>query len=167
MPATDAPQVYNHDVAGIYRRVNRFILEARDCSSNAQSRISDADLSRLQSYHAAILAYVAWVASQPQLDLPETSLRLITLDAKPVVPILENDDLLDLINLYAAVRDEVINSQSARQPAGLIAFDRLRLEALVAKANDFIGNYITKVSPLDLPESSPMRPVSGPGNTGV
>lgn len=167
MPTSDAPVVYNHDVSGLYRRINRFIVEARDCASNAQSRISDADLARLKTYNGAILNYVSWIGSQPQLDLPESSLRLIQLDAVPVVPVIENDDLLDLIQLYAAARDEVTNSQSARMPSGLISFDKKRVEDVVKKADDFLASYVAKVSPLDLPESSPMREVSGPGRTGV
>lgn len=167
MPASDLPVVYNHDISGINRRVNRFIVEARDCASNAQSRISDADLARLKTYHGSILSYVSWVAAQPALDMPEGSLRLITLDTPPVVPVIENDDLLDLITLYAAGRDEAVNSQSARMPSGLLAFDRKRIEDIVKKADDFLISYVAKVSPLDLPESSPMREISGPGRTGV
>lgn len=164
---TEAPTVYNHDISGIFRRINRFVVEARDCASNAQSRISDADLARLKTYHGSILSYVDWVAKQPQLDMPEGSLRLIALDANPVVPVIENDDLLDLITLYAACRDEAVNSQSARMPSGLLAFDRARLENIVRKADDFLTSYVAKVSPLDLPESSPMREISGPGRIGV
>jgi hypothetical protein len=167
MPTDNGPIVNNHDVSGIVRRINRFIVEARDCQSNAQARISDADLVRLKTYHGSIISYISWTAAQPQLDMPESSPRTIMLDASPTVPLIENDDLVDLINLYVAAREEIVNSQSARMSSSLLGFDRKRCEDLIKKADDFLVSYVAKVSPLDLPESSPMRDQSGPGRTGT
>lgn len=167
MPTDTGPVVNNHDVAGIARRINRFIVEARDCQSNAQAKISDADVARLKSYHGALVSYIHHVGAQPQLDMPESSPRAILLDPSPAVPLLENDDLIDLMALYVAAREEIVNSQSARMSSSLLTFDRLRCENLIKKADDFLVNYVAKVSPLDLPESSPMREQSGPGRTGT
>lgn len=167
MPEAAKLEVLNHDVDGIYRRVNRFIVEARDSTSAGMSQIAAADLARLKTYTASILAYVAWVASQPELDLPETAPRKIALDDAPVVKLIENDDLADVLKLMVIARDELVNSQSARRAAGMIPFDRVRLEAVVKKIDDFLANYVAKISPLDLPESSPMRELSGAGRTGI
>ena len=167
MPDATKIEVLNHDVDGIVRRLNRFIVEARDSTSAGMSQIATSDLTRLKSYTASIIAYVAWVAAQPELDLPETAPRKITLDEAPVVKLIENDDLSDVLKLMVISRDELVNSQSARRAAGIIAFDRVRLESVVKKIDDFLANYVGKISPLDLPESSPMRDLSGPGRTGI
>jgi hypothetical protein len=167
MPEAATAEVLNHDVDGIYRRLNRFIVEARDSTSAGMSQITASDLARLKTYTSSILAYVGWVAAQPELDLPETAPRRIALDAAPAVKLIENDDLADVLKMMIISRDEVVNSQSARRAAGMIPFDRRRLEDVVKKIDDFLANYVAKISPLDLPESSPMRDLSTPGRTGI
>ena len=102
-------------------------------------------------------SYTDWVVSQPALDLPETAPQTMALSpASPAIPFIENESLFDLATLLSLARDELIGSQSARMPANLISFDENRLRAVLLKADSLIDTYITKVDPLDLPESSPM-----------
>lgn len=159
--------VYNHDVCGLQRRINRFITETMNAASNGVSQVSGADQTRISSYLSAIRAYVEWIVAQPELDLPETSPTQWPLDVDPVVPEVENESLIDLVNMFVLAREEIINGQSGRLAAGLIKFDHDRLLAIVTKAESFISDYIAKVTPLDLPESSPMRAEQGQGKTGV
>lgn len=166
--ATDAGAiVYNHDVSGIQRRINRFIVEMIKSVSNASSLMNEYDQTRLGSYLAAIRAYVAWVTAQPQLDLPETSPRPIVLDANPTWDMIENESLVDVVRMLEIARDEIVNSQSARNASGLVKYDQARLLAIVEKVENMLTSYISKMEPLDLPESSPMRIASTAGKTGV
>jgi len=167
MADTTSQVVYNHDIVGIQTRINRFISEVYSSVSNGTSQTSTFDQARLASYLDAIDAYIAWVIAQPQLDLPETSPRAYTLEANPAVADIENEDLADVLRLLEIARDEVIQSQSARQASGLITFDITRLSAVVTKTRNFLTTYIAKVSPLDLPESSPQDPLAAPGKKGV
>ena len=159
--------VYNHDVAGFYRRVNRFIEELVKAQSSGGSQILDADIARLDSYLQSIVTYRDWVVAQPQLDLPETHPRAYPLDDVPAIPELENESIMDLIRLFVLQRDELVNSQSARLGSGLIGFDDVRLMALVQKGQSFLTNYVKTTTPLDLPESSPSASMTGPGRGGV
>lgn len=158
---------YNHDVAGLQRRINRFIFEMIKSVSNAGSLMNDFDQTRLASYLAAIKSYVAFIVAQPQLDLPETSPRIIKLDANPTWDLLENEAIIDVIRMLEIARDEVVNSQSSRNSSGLNKFDEARILSVVTKIETFLNNYIKVITPLDLPESSPMRAVTGPGLGGV
>jgi hypothetical protein len=110
---------------------------------------------------------MAWVTSQPQLDLPETHPREIMLKAGPVITDVENESVNDVLRMVMIARDELVNSQSARVPAGLIKFDAARLTAVIQKCEAFLTNYIKVVDPLDLPESSPGVGLSGSGKVGV
>lgn len=159
--------VNNHDIAGIHRRVNRFIVEMIKSVSNAGSLMNEFDQKRLASYLGAIKAYVSWVTSQPALDLPETSPRIYPLDNNPVYELVENESVVDVVRMLELVRDEVVNSQSARNAAGLTKFDEARLLAIVVKVENFLNTYIADITPLDLPESSPMRVAATAGNTGI
>ena len=167
--ATTSPSgvTFNTDVFGIARRINRFIEElARSVSSNV-SGTNSFDVARAKTYVGAMRSYAAWVISQPELDLPETAPRSIALPASPVIPAMENDSILDLATLFELARDEIVGSQSSRLGAGLMAADLRRLTALLDKADAFIVDYITAVDPLDVPESSPLQGMTGPGRGGV
>lgn len=167
MPEEDAVQVHNQDVVGLYNRVNRFITELQKSASGDVSSFNDFDQTRLSSYLDAIVRYHDWVVSQPHLDLPETAPRLYDLEPKPEIVDVENEDINDAVRLLIVARDELTNSQSARMAAQLTEHDSGRFTAVIQKARNFLTDYIAPTEPLDLPESSPMEPSTGPGRTGV
>lgn len=160
-------KVYNHDIAGLYNRLNRFMEEIYKSVSSSGSQMNTFDQDRLAKYLAAITAYMGWIVSQPQLDLPETHPREIMLKAGPVITDVENESVNDVLRMICIARDELVNSQSARVPAGLIKFDSSRLTAMVTKVEAFLKTYIQIIDPLDLPESSPAVGMSGSGKVGV
>lgn len=159
--------ILNHDIHGLAQRINGFIVELQLSVSSSVHAMNTADQVRLSTYLAAILAYRAWVVSQPQLDLPETHPREYETGPDPETPAVENESIQDLINLMELMRDEMVNSQSARQPSGFLPADNVRLIAIVDKCAHFLNDYIQQVQPVDMPESSPSQPVSGPGAGGV
>ena len=159
--------VYNSDVAGLHRRINRFVFEMMKSASSNVSQTSEADQVRLTSYLGALRKYRDWVIGQPILDLPETNQTPLTLDQNPETPTIENESLEDVIRMFETMRDEMDNSQSARVSSNFIEFDTNRLTASIEKIQAFLENYIGEATPLDLPESSPMRDISGLGRTGT
>jgi hypothetical protein len=158
---------YNTDVWSIVRRLNRVIVEVTKSQSSSVSATLPFDVARVKSYTASIKAFVDWVVAQPLLDLPETGPQEMPLPASPVIPDMENESAHDIVNLLEIARDEVANSQSARLSTNLLKFDYDRLVAILEKINKFVDTYIGVAEPLDLPESSPMFAVTGPGLTGV
>lgn len=159
--------VYNPDVAGLQRRINRFIVEMSKSASNQFSMMNEFDQTRLASYLDAVKAYVTWVTSQPQLDLPETSPKTYTLDPDPTWELVENESIVDIIRMLETVRTEIVNGQSARMPSGFLSFDVSRVLSVVTKIEAFLNDYVKLITPLDLPESSPSRASSGAGSGGV
>jgi|SRR5579863_5310787 len=159
------PTVYNSDVAGIVNRMNDFLDELLASVSANSNYFNTSDSTRFNSYLSAILNYVAWVTAQPQLDLPKTSPRGIPLVDYPVITTVNNNDLDDMIRLFAISRDELTNSQSALDGSGLIAFDANRLIAIVTKMQNFMANYVAKTNPVDLPASQPLNPTTGAAAT--
>ena len=160
-------QVNNHDIVGLYQRLNRFIEELYKSASSGVSEVNEFDQARLTTYLNAVDTYHAWVINQPHLDCPETAPRYYDLDEPPVVDTVENENVNDLIRILLIARDELVNAQSARTPANLNPFDSARLTAIVQKCRLFLLDYIQVATPLDLPESSPEKPQSGPGRTGI
>lgn len=159
--------VLNHDIVGLYDRINRFIEEAQKAASSSVSLTNQFDVDRLKTYLDAIDRYHNWVRSMPQLDLPETTPREYKLLEAPDIVDIENDDMDAVVRMLVLARDEVTNSQSARLGAGMLTPDSNRLIAIVGKARAFVNDYILPTQPLDLPESSPNAPMSGSGRTGI
>lgn len=160
-------QTYNHDIVGIYNRMNRFIVEAMKQQSSSSSEVNAFDLNRLKTYMSAIRFYHDHVQAAPDLDLPETTPRVYTLRERPVVPDMENESLADICRLLELGRDELVDSQSSRKGAKLISFDAARLIQIVEKCEKFLADYVEQATPLDLPESTPRAAVTGPGRTGI
>ena len=161
-----AVSTYNTDVHSIVRRYNRMIVEVAKSQSSGISLTNVFDTTRLRSYIAAMQNYQAFIISQPLLDCPETGPTEMELPKNPTVPIIENESLADAMALIEIARDEISNSQSSRMPTNLLSFDYTRQQTYLAKIGRLL-DYVAQSEPLDLPESSPMAEVSGPGRTGV
>lgn len=159
--------IFNSDVLLITQKVNRFIEEMTRSQSANVSGLTPADKARLLSYTAALKDLLAWITTQPLLDLPETHPRAYELEPFPPVPEPENDDLGNVVRLFEALRTEMVNSQSARLAGTLNKHDVARFEAIVVKIENFVSGYIDKAEPLDFPESSPQEEPVGPGRTGT
>lgn len=163
----DVTQTYNQDIVGLIRRIDDFTFEMVKSQSANVMDVSDFDQARLQTYLDAILLYADWVEASPQLDLPETSPKLYELPVSPEIPPIENSAVSDAVRLWTSMRGELVSSQSARRATGLLSFDSGRFRAIVGKTQSFLTNYIAKVQPIDMPESTPEVGVTGPGRTGV
>lgn len=124
------------------------------------------DVLRAKSYIVGLRKYVAYITSQPLLDLPETGPTEIDLPAKVEVPRMENDSSYDLCALLKLAVDEISDCQSSRIPTNLLPFDKLRVLAILDRADSFIETFIVIVDPLDVPETSPSVPSTGPGVRG-
>lgn len=159
--------INNHDVVGLYNRMNRFLTEMNKSTSSQTSEVNEFDFVRANTFLNAIDNYHLWVINQPHLDLPETSPRTYELEAAVAFEQVENENINDIVRMFTLSRDEIINSQSARLPAGLNKFDSARLTAIIEKIRLFLSEYVDVSTPLDLPESAPKRASSGPGRTGI
>ena len=157
----------NHDIAGIHARLNRAIFETHKSVSSGVVDYREADVDRIISYLNGVDAFHNWIIDQPQLDLPESHPKEYILDENPKVGLVENDAANDIVRLLEVAREEIVNSQSARLPAGLIEFDSGRLFAVIEKTRKLVTDYIQNVQPLDLPESTFKRDQSGPGRKGI
>jgi len=164
--ARAAATTYNIDVHSIVRRYNRVLFEVSKSQSSGVSFTNAFDVNRLMSYISSMRNFQSWIVSQPLLDCPETGPTEMDLPENPKMPMLENESMMDVINLIEIARDEISNSQSARLPTNLIKFDYDRQQSYLAKIEQLLS-YVAASEPLDLPESSPMMDVTGPGRMGV
>jgi len=155
------------DIVGIVKRIDRFTKELHKSQSAGLAETNQFDIGRLNQYLSALRAYRAWVVSQPQLDLPESSPCKYDLDPQPAYEPIDNEAVADIVRMLVRARMEIISSQSARRSVGLVSFDDQRLMAVVERVQAFLNNYILQVQPIDLPESSPIYDMGGPGSTGV
>lgn len=159
--------VKNHDILGLYNRLNRFIYEIQKCNSADVAEVQSFDQTRMQQMITALNAYIDFIVKEPAIDLRETAPFNWSLEAAVELVDTENENVNDFCRLMKVMRDEVINCTSARQPCGMAAFDKVRQQALVQKLSNLLNDYIKNATPIDLAESIPMNPSVGPGKTGV
>ena len=159
--------VNNHDIVHLDALLRRFTSEVFKSVSSGSSAYNLFDQARLTQYLTEIDRFHEWVVAQPQLDLPESHPTDYVLEEMPEVADVENESVNSLIKMFAVARDELINCQSARDPAGLQSHDSIRLKAIVEKIRQFLTAYIATTQPTDLPESSPQAASSGKGRKGT
>jgi len=161
------PGVYNLDVTYLADKLARYAYEVMKSVSANLAFTNEFDMARMLKYLDDVDAAVKYVLAQPQLDMPESHPMLHPIEPFPTVPNMESDELDHAARLLRAGYVELANSQSARMPAGLLAFDAARISALVQKNRNWLTDYVQKRQPMDLPESSPQQPMTGDGRPGV
>jgi hypothetical protein len=161
-------QTQNINIAGLINRSRRFKYEWMKATSGNVSFVTEHDIKRLRSYFESMRAYIAFSQSQPTLDLPETAGgRNIELGAGPEVRKVENESINDMLELWNILEHELAHSQSSRLAARLLEHDHGRALAIIQNMENFLEEYIVKILPLDLPESSPMQQGVGAGRQGI
>jgi hypothetical protein len=155
------------DIVSLARKINRAISELIHSQSSPVSEFHPADWERLQSYVMVGEAYKAWIVDQPVLDLPESHPTMYPLPENPQIPPLENECLSDLVGLLIVLRTELVNSSSARVGSGLGKFDSARFDATMGKIKKYMTDFVQKIGPVDLPETTPSAPMTPVGNLGV
>lgn len=163
----DTVMVYNHDIYGLVRRIDRFREEFSHAVSAGVHHFQAADLERFKTYLSALNTYMDHVQSEPQLDLPESHPKPVQVEPAPEMPAISNESISDLQYLIELCRTELVNSQSSRMPCRLIDFDEKRFRAVIQKMQRFITDYVETVLPLDLPESSPKSELAPHGRLGT
>lgn len=159
--------VYNLDVTYLADKIARYAGEVQMSVSSNVAFVNEFDMGRLQAYLDDIDAAIAYVTAQPQLDLPESHPMMNAIQPFPAMRDMESDEWDHVIRLMRSGYIELVNSQSSRLGAGLMPFDARRVSSLVAKTRAWLNDYVSKRSPMDLPETSPQQVMSPPGKLGV
>lgn len=159
--------VNNTDIAGLVRRIRRIKYEVNKCQSASLMYTTDADLNRFQSYIDGMVSYFNWMTSQPMQDLPESHPKDIDLGDGEVLPMPENEGLVDMLSQLDNLEAEMGYCQSARMHSSMMSHDENRFRDIVQKVQDFMSEYLSVVQPLDMPESTPLREMTGAGRKSV
>ena len=155
--------VQNMDIAGLVRRIRRFKQEIHKSNSAGLMFTTDKDLERLNSYLAALGEYFDWMVAQPMQDFVKWHPTDIDLGDSTMMPMIENEALQDLLQMFQGLETEIGLSQSAGMHTSIMQPDETRFREITEKMQSFVDNYIAVVQPLDTPESSPKVALSGKG----
>lgn len=159
--------VKNQNIASIARRIARAKFELNKSGSSNQNEFELADIVRQESYLADLLGYLNYIVAQTPLDLPESRPDDFAVEDPVKYELMENEAGNDLMGMYDGLEQEVLNCVSASRYSGMNRFDEKRMRDAIAATQAFIANYIRVLTPIDYPESSPMRAGTGQGRSGV
>lgn len=164
-------EVKNMDIAGLVERADQIMVELLKSQSADIDAFRGADRARADVYMGNMVDYAEWAASQPELDLPESSPRTFNIDylseRDGVSEKVENKAIRDLARMMQALIIEMSNSQSARAPSGIIVHDLGRFNALIAKMRAFLTDFVDPQQPTDLPETNPSEAGVTSGRLGT
>jgi len=161
-------EIMNLDIDGTLARSRRFKKEWLKSVSANSADIKSFDADRLRSYIASLRAYIKFYQVQPPMDVPEFhGSRFIDVGPLPETPKVENEAVNDMSSLWDVFEIELINSASARSAFSLNEHDERRALALLDRMERLLEDYMVKILPLDLPESSPMQAAVTDGDLGI
>ena len=160
-------KLYNHDVAALCRTSRRTLNALYLSVSGATSGMNKFDQTRMKANVAATRSLLAWINSQPDLDLVESHPTEIEVPDPEKKPLVESDSINLAMDILFATEVELVNCVSAREAAGMNKFDSGRLTSYLTKLDSLIDNHVAVVEPQDFPESTPSQPLSGKGSLGT
>ncbi|MBL4769474.1 MAG: hypothetical protein JKY94_17510 [Rhodobacteraceae bacterium] len=152
MPGS-AAMVYNINTASIVDNVATYIGELKAMASGDLPFLSLADAARVTSYFAAMQTELDYVNNFPSLDLSNRDPLAITLNPLPEQREFENQYLTFLDRLLRSYHTEASQAVSSRMASGIASPDYVRLNGIIAAANNYFSEYVEATNPVDSPET--------------
>jgi len=168
----------NTNMVGLVERIDESLVEMLLAQSASVNEFRKADQTRVNTYFTSWETLVNFMAEDPELDSPQTSPQKIPVvfwsnrdnitdedgEEQPIVQDPENKALRDLTRDMRTLMGEMALSNSRRLPNGISPHDKARFDMHLKKMRAYMETYVGKVTPLDLPETSPAHPESGHGH---
>lgn len=159
--------IYNDDLVGLIRRMERFKIELHKSVSAATSDLNEFDFDRALESLSQVEHKLDWMQGEPKLDIREAHPTPYSVAEPELLEPVENESINDLIRKWHIFEIELLNSQSARLPVKLNKFDEKRSRSMLQKMRSFLENYVKNATPYDYGESAPKEPMSGHGRLGT
>lgn len=155
--------IQNLDIIDLTHRIDAYIEELANCASATRMETSEHDLRRAEAaidhWEKRFEVYVG----APELDLPKFHPEPLRVPTPPEIRRIENRDLQQLINVWAALRIELVFSDSSERATSFKAADAARVRDVIAKLRQIIETI--KSSPeIDLPDVNKQTPPAQGGN---
>lgn len=169
MPTTEVQpsRTLNLDIVSIVGQVIKIAIDLHGSQTANVIGLHPADAVRIKSYSVALKDFLKTVQGNPLMDRPETTPNFeVPLQAFPALPQIENQPLMDCIHIMHVTYLETVASQSSRWGNKLLTYDYARTLSYIERLDKLV-EHMERVYPLDMPESSPMHPVSQTGYTGL
>jgi hypothetical protein len=149
--------VRNQDVVGAVERADRYAFDIAKFESANINEITDFDMTRIQSYMAALRGYVNTLNTAPATDNPHSYPGMYTiyyLTQGFNFDTVKNKALRDILRMLVNTWVNMSRSESADKSNGFLEFDVSRWNLHIDRIDFYIDSYIKQALPLDLPESS-------------
>jgi hypothetical protein len=158
---------YNVHIAMMVRLIDRAIIEVTRSQSSPGSGVRSADADRIEQYMAEMESFVNFSSRLPETDTPKSHPLAVQFDQPLELPRIENDSMWLLSQMLDTMRIEVGQSASSRQPNGWWKPDLPRVTKYIEDVRTFMAQHVMKVTPVDVPESSPREQIQPTGRLGV
>jgi len=156
MPELGSGQLRNYNCLALMEQIDRVLIEVSQSVSATTNDYREPDKVRLQSYINAITAYLDYSSKVPYLDRPHSHPLMLSYPEPPVPVQSDMDNLAGraLVHSLHVFRINIGMSQSSDMSNGYVAQDLSRFRSYVLDLQSLLSDFISKVQPLDLPETS-------------
>lgn len=170
--------VANPDIATFAEMADQRLVEILKSASGALDDYTMPDKTRLGNFVEELRAFKAWFMLKPEPDRPNQHPEQIGIDYQSNQESFEDPVTQETVLLIqkpenmaarAAAQQmrEIIASTvlgaSRFRPGGMNAHDSLRVDTELDRLESLLNEYISKLLPVDLPETNPSAPLTGHG----
>lgn len=159
----------NIDIRGIVTKLRYFRGEISDSQSANGNRLEEFDKVRWLSYFQDLEADITHGKNRVPVDTPKyAGKRYFDLGKPEQYAAVENMAVNDLIEYTIMLEVEILNSSSSRKTFGFDEFDHARWMAIINNViRAHINDYMAKMLPMDLPETTPSKFTVADGKMGL
>ena len=147
----------NMDIVDLVNRIDRILLETARNQSHTRTETMNADIKRRIDMTAWLRSRFNLYKSVPELDLPKYHPRPLQVPVPPVINKVENPDSQQLINMYVAMRTELVYSDSGERASSFSTFDAERIGVLFDKVEQ-VNEAVEQMPGVDTPDVDLQEP---------
>ena len=150
----DVAEANNYDIIGGVERFDKIIGEIAQSESADGGANSSFDRTRVDTYNAALRAYMSTIAAQTgQVDLPHSYPTAYPIEywSNTLDVTVRNPSVRNLLVLYLQGMEQLSKSASAGHSNGITPHDYNRFLLIMDKIEAFLTDYIDQATPIDFP----------------
>ena len=156
-PIETPPKIGNLDIWYLCALIDTEIADIVKSPSSSGYVISDADFGRVKKFYDFFKGKIATIVSSPVLDLPKYHPKSLTSPPPPVLRLVQNREIQNLVNLYVALRIEMAFSEESENASGLGLHLVVRVNTAVEKIGQHIAD-MEAVKGVSRPNVDPQEP---------
>ncbi len=154
---TQPEKIQSLDVLDLTNRIDRYLQEMHGSVSATRNESTNADITRWEGLQDDLKRKFEIFKSQPELDLPKYHPEARPLPSPPELFVVQNPDVMNMTNLFIAVRTEMVRGEASERTSGFSEAQAKRIDAVLERIDKTLAD-IKACPECDSPNSNDEKP---------